>query len=187
MVRNKHSNTWKPPILGTILSNICFPSNSILNITSNTLVYIAWSTSRNKWGISSSLIISSDRFITANITFMSVGGVVIGWRYLIVAFGTWCLWWSKRWKPLQDGMFWTLLLYDERRASNQMKFVNVEFELQFYDELCISGQPRACLILRDIVAHSICYMYLFLFCLGFTFLTIKMIVKEKPCCFLFSL
>ena len=51
--------------------------------------------------------------------------------------------------------------------------------LQFYDELCIFGQPRACLILRDIETHSICYVYLFLFCLGFKFLTIKMIVKEK--------
>ena len=111
MVRNKHSNTWKPPILGTILSNICFPSNSILNITSNTLVYIAWSTSRNKWGISSCLIISSDRFITVNITFMSVGGAVIGWRYPLLI------------------LLLVLDVYDEVNAENHSKMVC--FELHY--------------------------------------------------------
>ena len=42
--------------------------------------------------------------------------------------------------------------------------------LQFYDELCIFVQPRACLILKDIETHSI--MYLFLFCLGQIFIFI---------------
>ena len=130
--------------------NICFPSKLILNITSNTLVYIAWSTSRHKWGICSSLIISSDRFITANITFMSVGGAVIGWRYPIVAFRARCLRWSKRWKPLQDGMFWTPLLDDERRASNQMKLVNVDFEYSSFpfsswEDYCLHPDLTKCI------------------------------------------
>ena len=59
--------------------------------------------------------------------------------------------------------------------------------LQFYDELCIFGQPRAHLILTDIETHSICCMYLFLFCLGYKLLTIKMIVKEKETLLFFLL
>ena len=58
-----------------------------------------------------------------------------------------------------------------------------KYWLQFYDELCIFGQPRDSLILRDVETHSICHMYLFLFCLGFKLLTTKMIVKEKQTVF----
>ena len=72
---------WNPPILGIILSNIIDPSSSILNMGSNIFVKIPWSISRIIFLKFNSVIASSDRLITAKITFISEGGAVIGGKY----------------------------------------------------------------------------------------------------------